>query len=249
MLSHKDIMVHTVTMSTQHIHKSPIDHYIQADIVRRLFSVTGAQSFSALKPDDIENSLFMYHMRKLEDRNIVERTDDGFALTDLGAQWVNYVGPSTLQPKLLPRLLINFIITNSDKSKVLLSRRKGQAAAKLNEYLLPGGLYSYSNDLPSAAQNILQDMHITGVTPSFLGVIEVINRLPNGFSYHTVSFFHHVTLDGPAPKESDYYAEEWVNMHHAADKNSSVYTRPTPDILQRFINNAIRPFETIAFDS
>jgi ADP-ribose pyrophosphatase YjhB (NUDIX family) len=228
-----------------HFNESPIDHFIQADIVKKLFASNGVMTFSSLKPDDVENSLFMYHMRKLADRGVVARSDEGFSLTILGVRWVNFIGPSTLQPRMLPRVLINYVVVSPDKSKVLLSRRKGTSATKLNEYLLPGGLHEYGLDLSTAAKKVLESINIASAIPKYLGAIEVLNTLSDGLVYHSVSFIHEVLLDGQSPNESEHFSFEWVAVK---DIDSPTYERPIKDIVDRYLRDAIQPIESITIN-
>lgn len=61
-----------------------LDHYIQRDIVYRL-SFADSLRFSELKPDDIENKLFSYHLKKALLSGLIEKLDDGsYRLTKAG---------------------------------------------------------------------------------------------------------------------------------------------------------------------
>jgi hypothetical protein len=53
-----------------------LDHHLQRDIVYRLAFLDGAR-FSELKPDDIENKLFTYHLQKLLVAGYVDKGEDG----------------------------------------------------------------------------------------------------------------------------------------------------------------------------
>lgn len=54
-----------------------LDHYLQRDIVYRLAFTDNAR-FSDIKPDDIENKLFTYHLQKLIAAGYVEKNEEGF---------------------------------------------------------------------------------------------------------------------------------------------------------------------------
>ena len=224
--------------------KSPVDHYIQADILYKLYGADGSMVFSDLKPDDIENSLFMYHMRKLESRGVVERTGEGYSLTLTGARWVNFIGANDLQPKMLPRLLINYLVFNPDKTKILLSRRKAIPGNHLNEYLLPGELYSYGLQLPDAAMEALKLINIPTDTCNYLGVFEVVKTLPDGFVHHTVSFMHEVILGDSTPAETEHYNYEWIDINNI---DSGKYERPVSDIVNLYLSGNFGPFQTLTF--
>lgn len=61
-----------------------IDHYIQKNILFRL-AFEDALSFSQLKPDDLDNKLFTYHLQKVVRAGFVEKNEDGqYRLTPRG---------------------------------------------------------------------------------------------------------------------------------------------------------------------
>jgi hypothetical protein len=61
-----------------------LEHYIQKNIVYAL-ALTESMRFSELKPDNIENKLFDYHLKKVIAEGYVSKTDDGsYALTSIG---------------------------------------------------------------------------------------------------------------------------------------------------------------------
>lgn len=61
-----------------------LDHYIQRDIVYHL-AFADQLRFGELKPDDIDNKLFTYHLKKVIAAGFVEKRDNGaYALTAEG---------------------------------------------------------------------------------------------------------------------------------------------------------------------
>jgi hypothetical protein len=61
-----------------------LDHYLQRDIIYKLSFVDNLR-FSELKPDDIENKLFTYHLKKVLTSGLIEKLDDGsYSLTKTG---------------------------------------------------------------------------------------------------------------------------------------------------------------------
>lgn len=61
-----------------------LDHHIQRSIVYKL-ALSSALRFSELKPDDIENKLFTYHLKKVVSAGFVEKTSEGlYELTPEG---------------------------------------------------------------------------------------------------------------------------------------------------------------------
>ncbi len=220
---------------------SPIDHYIQAEIVSQLYKQT-ERSFSELKSDDVENSLFMYHMRKLINRGVVEKSNDGFKLTAKGIHWVNFIGPSTLQPKILPRLLMNFIITNNDKSQVLLSRRKGPASEILNEFLLPGGLYPYGMPEQQALTYIKEEMNLpTTLVLKYETLLEKLIHTTDGFVHHSFSTVYSSFLDREDPYETEHFSLQWYPIEDIASDTTGSIDRSLKLILQKFLAHSMPP--------
>lgn len=61
-----------------------LDHHLQREIIHELAFVPAAR-FSELKPDDIENKLFTYHLQKVIKAGYVEKAEDGtYSLTAEG---------------------------------------------------------------------------------------------------------------------------------------------------------------------
>lgn len=61
-----------------------LDHYIQRTIVYRLAFTPGLR-FSQLKPDELENKLFTYHLKKVLAEGLVEKSETGiYTLTPEG---------------------------------------------------------------------------------------------------------------------------------------------------------------------
>lgn len=203
---------YTEPMKQPRLEESPIDHHIQAHVLQVLFRDGGVISFSDLKPDDIQNSLFMYHVHKLEARGLVERIDEGFSITPGGARWVNYVSPGKLKPRLTPRVLIKFLIFSPDRNRIVISRRRSAAAEHLNQYLLPSGLQKYGVPFNEAARGIVKSL--TGEQPALknLGIHETIFHYSDGYIHHSISPFYETTIEDVQFPHDDHYELEWVSI-------------------------------------
>lgn len=61
-----------------------LDHYIQRDIIYKL-SYTDNLRFRDLKPDDMDNKLFTYHLKKVVSSGLIVKQEDGkYRLTKTG---------------------------------------------------------------------------------------------------------------------------------------------------------------------
>jgi len=192
---------------------SLIDHYIQADILRALYTESEPLSFTQLKAYGMENSLFMYHMNKLIDRGVVEKAEgSGFRLTVKGTVWVNDMGEDSIQPEMRPKMLVNFIVTTPTKMRFLLSRRKGIPAEHMNEYLFPGGLIEFGVAMDVSAKNLLKKHSLDTAELVYLGVQELV-RHSDEFVYHSVNVMYELILpDEVIMKANARYDYVWCDV-------------------------------------
>jgi len=122
-----------------------IDHHLQKTILESLASSDDLVRYGDLKPGDIENSLFSYHLNKLIDRGMVDKSDDGYALSIEGARWLNDNG-LTLRAKELPRVMVALVVQN-EAGLYLVGQRLGQFKTMINDYMLPTVQYTSDVDL------------------------------------------------------------------------------------------------------
>lgn len=214
-------------------HSSPVDHHIQADAVRRLFVSNEPISFSVLKPGDIENSLFTYHMHKLERRGVVQKSSAGYSLTPVGVRWVNFTSPSTLRSKKVPRVLLNLVIFSPDKQRVVLARRTSRAAEYFGGYLFPSGFQPQG--MPITEGIVVVAQKTVGVMPDeleYVGIYETIYADENGDKNHWVLPTFTGVMSQTEFPDQDNYSQQWVDVRELLDERAT-YTYPLADIVRR----------------
>lgn len=205
------------------------DHHLQSRILDTLHN-HGVQSFSELKPDDIENSLFMYHMRKLLSRGIVEKTVDGYRLTPAGARWVNQTDlyQRAIQ---LPRPMVQLMVVQDDH--VLVSRRADHMAEHMNTYMLPGGLHRFGETSQQSAERIAEKFGLD-LTDERLAQIEVIIR---GTHSHTlVDIYIAETLDLEYKFEDDLFTVAFMPIDEVLEL-SLEEANVLPSLLKSYLDD------------
>lgn len=112
-----------------------LDHHIQKSIV---YDLAFAESlrFSDLKPDDMENKAFTYHLKKVVKAGLVEKQDDGsYALTMKGRR----VGKGALkkESRLLDRAysILLLAVRNIEDDTWLLYKRQTQPLLGLTGFM------------------------------------------------------------------------------------------------------------------
>jgi hypothetical protein len=100
-----------------------LDHHIQKAIVTTLKS-EDSLTFSQLKPDDVDNKLFTYHLKIVIREGFVEKSDDGtYRLTSAGEKLWRRMSEKPDVIALRPFSVL-FMIIRSPENGWLLYRRK-----------------------------------------------------------------------------------------------------------------------------
>lgn len=232
-----------VEMKQSTFAESPIDHHIQRNILLQLFESTSPVAFSDLKPNDVDNSLFMYHIRKLKDRGLITKGEQGYELTPDGARRVNFVSGDTLKPDLHPRALVSFLVFNGDESQLLLSRRTTHAADHLGEYVLPAGRRKYGVSLRECATARAQFLFGGTPTIKLLGNYETILTNSDGYVHHTAVCVYTLKLDQQELLQDEpHYVLEWVPV---SDVLQAKYGNVLQKILQHY--TTAQSFDSVTF--
>jgi len=191
--------------------QSPVDHHIQLQALRTLFKSPEPVLFSELKPQDIENSLFVYHLRKLEARGLIDHNETGYWLTADGARRVNFVSTDTLKPDLNPRILVAFLVCNEDKTHMLISHRLSTVAEYIGPFALPAGKHRYGLVLNDAAKERADILFGKPVALKKLGRYETLHESKDGYVHHVAATLFETTLsiDKQLPRE-EHYELMWV---------------------------------------
>jgi predicted transcriptional regulator len=206
------------------------DHHIQDKIIATL--VNGEQRFSDLIPEQMENSLFMYHMRKLTKEGLVEKDDQMYRLTLKGAQFYN-ARYHLDKPLNYPRALIQFLVVKDDA--ILLSRRTTALADRLNEYMLPGGTHYFLAPSRTAASSIAKTRHLK--PGAYLGSLETIAAKHN---YHGLIDLYEAEYASSITSQQAEYELVWVPLEEVAVMDF-YRAGSAPYIVQRVIDNTILP--------
>jgi len=135
-----------------------LDHHIQRDIIVRL-SMAPELRFSDLKPDNIENNHFTYHLNLLIKDGLLAKDGSEYTLTPLGLNYVDHLSYKNRRPRNQPKIVCLLIIKDRE-GQYLLARRKVQPFYGLSG--LVSGKQHLGEDLFEHAQRELKEK--TGLT-------------------------------------------------------------------------------------
>lgn len=141
-----------------------LEHHIQKHIVYTL-AFADALRFGELKPDELENKAFDYHLKKVIRAGLVEKTADGrYRLTSEGKR----VGKGALkkQSRLIDRAYSTLLlaIRRADDGAWLLMRRKTQPLIGLTGFM--NAQPTAGDEIVDTAQQVCRQQ--TGLTGEFV---------------------------------------------------------------------------------
>lgn len=85
-------------------------HPIQEKILKRLGYETEPKSFSEIR-GDIESNKFAFHLKKLQEKKMIEKTEDGYRLTTHGREILPYFD---LKESYHPVIVVDLILFSGD---------------------------------------------------------------------------------------------------------------------------------------
>ncbi|MDO4780991.1 MAG: NUDIX hydrolase [Candidatus Saccharibacteria bacterium] len=111
------------------------DHYIQKYILNVLTYRQYAR-FRDMRPPKFDTNLYSYHLRVLQKRGMIQKTDDGYALDKAGLLYVDRVSAKSLNIRNQPKIITMIVVQNT-RGYVLLQKRTKQPY--INTWTLPYG--------------------------------------------------------------------------------------------------------------
>lgn len=143
-----------------------ITHHIQRNILSILILVPSAR-FKDLKPAGMESNIFMYHLKALIKDGLVEKTENGYALTSKGKRFVDRSNLESLHLRIQPKL-ITIIVLENNENKIAILERLHQPF--LNYKGFPSGKVHYGETLADAAERELSEKTgLSGIPLEFKG--------------------------------------------------------------------------------
>ncbi|MDH5191272.1 MAG: NUDIX hydrolase [Gammaproteobacteria bacterium] len=115
-------------------------------------------------------------------------------------------------PALHPQIAVGIILFNS-QNEVLLIKRANPPAEGL--WTLPGGKVKYGESLEQAC--IREMLEETGINVRPLKLIEVVERITEGFHYVIMDYLAVQMTDDEAVPSSDALDAKWVSLEQFSD--------------------------------
>ena len=187
------------------------EHHIQKYILNVLMHQKYAR-FRDMRPTNVDTNLYSYHLKLMQKRGFVEKTDDGYTLAKNGLIYVDRVSTKSLKYRSQPKIIIMLVIQNSD-GDLLLWRRKRQPFLDL--WTLPmGKLHIDDESIEAAAKREMDEkLDLAGLTPQHAGdcYIRILDK--NEMIMSTLAHVFYLETD----KIVEHERLMWVRPHKLAN--------------------------------
>ncbi|MFO0703669.1 MAG: NUDIX domain-containing protein [Patescibacteria group bacterium] len=115
---------------------------IQKEIFRKLVSQKGPLRYRDMKPEDVENDLYNYHLQFLVTKGYIVRSKDGYSLTDKGHKYISDEKPIDPLGNISDLFKVNVITVvyrkNTDNELEILMQKRTRHPS-MGHILVPGG--------------------------------------------------------------------------------------------------------------
>ncbi len=112
-----------------------VTHHIQKFILDVLMYQKSAR-FRDLRPPKVDTNLFSYHLKNLVKAGMVDKVDDGYALSAAGLSYVDRVSSEDKSIRTQPKIITMLVVQNGE-GDILLQRRTKQPY--IDTWTLPYG--------------------------------------------------------------------------------------------------------------
>ncbi len=214
-------------------------HDIQMHILRKLITADSGLRYRDMKPEEIENDLYNYHLKYLVRDGYVSHEHSLYFLTDDGKKYVEDIAPldpiGNVSELFRVNVLAGVIRKHGHTIEILNQHRKRHPY--YGDTGIIGGTVRKGERIVDAASRKLFDE--TGLTGEFrlLGVIRKLRYKPNGELFTDI-FFHVCFTDeyyGDLKESTDFGDNYWLDLESSIqmERDSSMGSIELANVLEK----------------
>lgn len=195
-----------------------IESYIQNNIISRLKNASCLR-YGELKPKEIPNDLFNYHLQFLVKKKYISKTDKGYSLSKIG---VKYIADSSMSNlfKINPIL----IVARRENGKLQILNQLRKSHPSFGKMGVPGGIVFKGESIINASSRKLKVE--TGLDAEFkiIGMMRRLMYIDNQlFSDVIFPIMYTNKYSGTLIHNSDYGENMWVSIDEAIKNESAKF--------------------------
>lgn len=208
-----------------------IEHHIQKDILLRL-SKAAELRFSELKPDDLESNAFMYHLKQLQTQKLVDKTEQGYRLSDDGLAYIDGFSFNTLKLRKQPKV-VGILAIRNETGEWLVAKRKYQPY--IHQYMLPSGKQHLGEGAAEHVDRELKEKLHLDVPLERRGMADIRIYRGDKLITHVLAHIYEGSVkDNQLPPETHQFSFEWA----AKTSNVHKFLAGTCEIMDKLENEA-----------
>lgn len=181
-------------------------HHIETHILEKL-SYFGNAGFSQLKPPELMNNAFNYHLKSLLRDKLVEKNDNSYKLTNEGLVYVDKLSFKTLKTRQQPKINCTVMLKNQ-RGDYLLAKRKTEPF--LGKYVFINGKQHFGESPEAHVRRELQEQVGAGIVPHYRGTADIRTYRKQLLVSHVTARIYTADFNGSAPPETQKFSYEWV---------------------------------------
>lgn len=184
-------------------------HQYESHILKKMM-LDDVLRYRDLKPKDVESNLFIYHLKNLIKKGIIEKTIGGYKFTAAGLRYVDKISLSRFKQRFQPKI-VNVIIVKNKKGDYLLYFSKRQPFYGLIGF--PFGKIHFGEKLIEAADRELKEK--TGILTELKHKGDIYLRIykdKKSISHMLCHIFLAYNFKGDLLSDSEIGSYKWGNI-------------------------------------
>jgi ADP-ribose pyrophosphatase YjhB (NUDIX family) len=190
---------------------------IQLQILQKLYGAERLR-YSEMRPEDVENDLFNYHLQSLVKRGFVSKNDLGYSLSTVGLRFINTRMPLDLTgvtPQLFQVCVLCFVLRERNGVREVIHQERASQPF-YGDRAVPGGKVRHGEKITDAASRKLYEDCGLRATFTLGGVVRVAFEQNSSFLQDIL--FHICftqEFEGQLVVENVFGRNYWVSIEQA----------------------------------
>lgn len=229
---------------------------VQNHIISRLKNADTLR-YSQLRPSDVPNDLFNYHLKMLATKDLVIKTSHGYALSELGQQFVADVRHTSDQANRLFKVNVITIVSRLDNGEIEILTQKRHSQPSFGLVGVMGGTVLKGESITEGARRKLKQEAGLDATFTVIGMERrCLYKAGQLFSDILFPICYTSSFEGSLKTETEFGANYWESIDQAVRNDSRDFDsiQAIPKVLKAIKDGSVStmPFffdETIQKDT
>lgn len=187
-----------------------------AKYILKKMTVGDITRYRDLKPHNAEGNLFVYHLKKLIEKGLIEKTAGGYKLTAAGLRYAGKISLTSLEYRNQPKI-VNIIIAKNNLRQYLLYINKRQPFYNLTGFPY-GKIHFGENLLTAASRELKEKTGLSAVLAHKGNVYLMINKDGELISHMLCHIFFADKVSGDLISASEKGICEWGDIKNFRNK-------------------------------